>query len=290
MSRGKSIIYTGLSLLLLLTSVRDTRAQSFSNFNPNDELFNREVKVIDEFIERFNADSTTNLNRLFAKETKGKNIPRSTMLISLLNLENKTFTDNNSTVMKFFKKVMDKNGPVFLQFTDSNWYAVASAVFLDNGKLKEIPLVLHIQGNEADGAQWMITGIGNAKPSKEPMPSITLKKPKGNAQQYISTSSYGTNFAELHYLLTDNMQCGYYFDPGVMASESGKQFVSGVKSGHLIFQYVKSISFHFYQVDGWIFTADQYMRKTFNSGWLISSLQKTTAAEKIAERKKLLNR
>ena len=82
-------------------------AQFFSNYNPNEEYFNYEVKLVDEFIERFNNDSSTFLRKVYTKRGKPFKVTRSIILVSLFDLENKSFTDKNSEVKAFLNDVLD---------------------------------------------------------------------------------------------------------------------------------------------------------------------------------------
>ena len=287
---GRIILTTSILSLVLFTAPAGSNAQVFSNYSPNEAFFHYEVKVIDEFIERFNDDHSSYLRKAYAKANKPYHITRTKLLVSLFNLENTSFTDKDTTLMGFFRQVTDTLHPVYISFTDSDWYAEARSIFLYNGKLVEMPLVLHVKSQGNEWSKWMITGIGNMVASKYPMPSISVNKLNGKPAQYISTSAYATNFVELHYIFSTNMAPEYYFEPQLLATEKGKQFIGMIKNGQLEFQYIKSITFHFYQVRNWIFTVDEFNRKTLNNGWLISSMQKTTRAEKDAARRKLLNR
>ena len=184
---------------------------------------------------------------------------------------------------------MDKAHPVYLSFNDTNWYAEARAIFILNGKLVEIPLILNVKSHGDEWSKWMIAGVGDAVISNEPMPSVSDKM-KGSPVQYISSSAYAMNFVELHNVFTSGMQPGYFFDPAILNTNKVRLFVSYIKNGQLKFRYVKKISFHFYQVSGWILKVEQFNRKSINSGWLISAAQKVTIAEKEVARKKLLRR
>ncbi len=284
------ILHAGLSLMLLIAALPQGSAQYFENYNPNDDFFRQEIKTIDEFMERFDAWPESQICITYAKSNKGRSIPRNMLLVSIFNLENSSFTDKDSKTKEFFHDILDKTSPVYINFNDTNWYAEAHALFLNNGKLEEIPVVFHVISQGTEWSKWMIAGIGKPAASKEHMPSVSLKKVNSPAQQFISSSAYATNFAELHYLFTDKMQPAFYFDQQLIATPSGKQFIDKIKNGQLKFQYVKSITFHFYQAKGWIFTVDQFHRKSFNSGWLISNILKTTPSEKLVARKILLNR
>ena len=290
MATRNLIFNAGLSLILLFAALPHGSAQYFENYNPNDDIFRQEIKLIDEFMERFDAWPESPVCKAYSKANHGKQIPRGMLLVSAFNLENTSFTDKDAKTKEFFHAVLNEATPVYINFNDTDWYAEAHALFVENGKLVELPIILHVVSQGDEWSKWMIAGIGKPSASKENMPSVSLKKVNSPAQQFISSSAHATNFAELHYLFTDNMQPVYYFDQQFIASISGKQFIDKIKNGKLKFQYVKGITFHFYQVKGWLFTVDQFHRKSFNSGWLISNILKTSPAEKLTAKRILLGR
>lgn len=263
-------------------------AQYFGSFSPNDDLFKYEVKLIDEFIERFNDDSDSFLRKAYIKERKPYNISRGQLLVSLFDLQNTAFTNNDTTLKGFFRQVLDRENPVYISFNDSDWYAEATAVFSSGGKLTEIPVMLHIAYNAEEGwAKWMIAGIGPTGTTLPGKAMAPVPKTK-SADKFIPTSAYVSNFVGLHNVLDTALELDVFFDPACINSPSGAAFVADVKVGKLKFQYVKRLQFHFLQIDGWQFTVAQFDRKINNSGWLISNIKQTPDRE--AARIRLLNR
>ena len=280
----------GVFWLLMFISPVTAAAQYFSNYDANKDLFIRNVKLIDEFIERFNDNKDTYLRKALAADDTQYDISRGMLLVSLFNLENTSFTDKDTLLKGFFRRVLDKDAPVYLSFNDTDWYASAQCVFLYKGKLVEIPIVLRVRSKRDEWAKWMIAGIGKQVPSKGPAPSISVGNKDARMPAYISTSSYATNFVELHYIFTKNIEPELVFEKGLLESEDGQAFISLVRDGALRFQYAKKITFHFLQVKDWLFTVDEFKRKAYNNGWLISSVRKVTEAEKDTARKLLLSR
>lgn len=276
--------------LALMAASPVCNAQYFGSFNPNDDLFKYEVKLIDEFIERFNDDSDSFLRKAYIKEKKPYNLSRGQLLVSLFDLQNTSFTDNDTTLKGFFRQALDREKPVYISFNDSDWYAEATAVFASGGKLREIPVFLHIAYNAEEGwAKWMIAGIGPTGAPVAGKAMTPLPKTK-SVDNFIPTSAYVSGFVGLHNVLDTSLEPDVFFDPTCLNSPAGAAFVADVKAGKLKFQYVKRLQFHFLQIDGWQFTVAQFDRKVNNSGWLISSIKVAPTDERAAARNKLLNR
>ena len=57
-------------------------------------------------------------------------------------------------------------------------------------------------------------------------------------------------------------------------------FLYEVKKGLLKFKNVNRISFHFFSLEGWYFTLNNFNRTGYNSGWLISDLTEINKPQK----------
>lgn len=282
----------GVFLLLMFVYPARSSAQFFSTDEKlKDEIFLREVKVIDEFIERFNDEKSSFIRKEYQKQNRAYDLPRKEILISLFNLDNPEWSKNTS-LEEFFHDVSDSLHPPHLAFTDTNWYAEASCTFVYNKKNIEIPLILQIQVAKNHGAKWMIAGIGDnpifsGVSSSIPDPESHRAK---EGFKFIATSSYATNFVELHNTFADKKDILDYFEPSLLATDKAKQFINLILQNKIDFKYVKDIKFHFYQLPNWIFEVEQFDRKSLNSGWLINDVRKVPESEKEAVKKQLLQR
>ena len=102
--------------------------------------------------------------------------------------------------------------------------------------------------------------------------------------------SHATNFISLSRALRDKKNLPDYLDADFLSYPSSKSFVRALLKNQLEYLYVKNIRYHFLQIDGWIFTVNDYPRKSIHSGWLVSSLQKSTPEEKESYRSALISR
>jgi len=278
-----------LFLLLIFNCSQNIIAQTVSTLpaqkTNTDFFFLYEVKLIDEFIERFNDDPHCYIReQCKALYHTDSIITRRKLLKSLLDKKKGWSADT----AQFFHEVLDPAHPGYLSFTDSNWYAEVRCVFLYNNSKIEVPLVLHIKA-AGQGSKWMIAGIEKSELFK----NVPVSAPRSNDTQisindFIPTSSHGTDFVVFNYIFSEQMQAAAYFEPGLLGMPRTQYFTRLVKQQKIKFLYVKNIKYHFFTLPGWVFTVEQFKRKETNTGWLISSLQKVNPTEKEVLLKKLL--
>jgi hypothetical protein len=280
-------IATRVCILLTILFPTVARAQTINTFSlaetTTDGTFLYEVKLIDEFLERFNDDPNSYIrresNRLLGTDSI---FNRRRMLHSLFNKDQSWGTDS----FRFIQQVLDGAMPQYISFTDTNWYAVANCVFTVKGKNVAVPVVLHIS-TQGNGAKWMIAGIGASELYKMPCKTVHAFRPTGKPD-FIPSSSHGTNFVYLQHVFSRAGNAANYFEPNVLQWERTRHLLGLVAEGQATFKYVKGIEYHFYNVDGWIFTVSSFKRKVANSGWLISHLHPADATAKVIALQHLL--
>ncbi len=262
-------------------------AQYFTNLNKTEDIFNYEVKVIDEFIERFNDDPNSFIRKTYKSQKKPFTAGRERLLTSLFNLANANMLKDTS-LNDFIRQVAGK--PELIHFTDGHWYANIVAVINYDNKEMEVPVVLDIMSSKEGWSKWMIAGVGEIAPARAGKSNINYKEFEAKkAPTYISTSAYSTDFVELHYVFATNIDPKNFFEASLLNSEQGKNFVSLVKNGKIHFLYARNMTFSFFQVNNWIFNVEHFKRQSLNSGWLINDIRKVSATEKVRlENKQLL--
>lgn len=269
--------------MMVIGSARPAFAQVVSTLTPastQESFFLYEVKLIEEFIERFNDDSDSYVREqcrnLYGTDSM---INRRRMLRSLFNKRQSWTADT----ARFIGQVTDPAQPQLLNFTDTAWYAEVKTIFLIGGAKTNVTLLLHMKP-ENGGTKWMIAGMSQMKDA-----ASDTKPGKGGAPGYIPTSAYGTNFVIFHQLFTPaGLHVPSYLEPQLAAMPRAQQFVNAVLQGKARLQQIQSVRYHFFSVPGWLFTVDQFKRKETNSGWLISSLRAADDKDKEAALKELL--
>ena len=189
MQSAKSLL---LVLLAFISSPSYSQvATNIPQTKSDKSYFFYEVKLIDEFIERFNDEPNSYIRRqsrnLYGTDTF---ITRRQLIKSLFNKKQQWGQEVNL----FTSAVTDTTDPLYLSFTDSNWYVLAQCVFLHNDKRISLPLVMHITTVDG-GSKWMIAGIGNASVFDTTLPpGLPTEDYYTTTGDYIPTSSHGTNF------------------------------------------------------------------------------------------------
>jgi hypothetical protein len=246
-----------------------------------------EVKVIDEFIERFNDDPTSFLRREYLRYGKPINFTRRDLVQFLFE---KPVKPEDGIVTKFVDQVTDSANPQKISFNDTNWYAEVTCSFNMAGRHVAIPLVLQVATDTDRSSRWMICGIGDAPVFHDAAGSAGLSSAVKDQKKFISPSDYATNFLELHHILKPGFEGVNYLTPQLLESERGKKFAQLIQSGKMKFEAPGSLRFYFFQIPNYTFVVERFVRQTTHSGWLISDLIVTGADEKRARKEKLLQR
>lgn len=246
-----------------------------------------EVKIIDEFIERFNDDPRSNLRREYARAGRSVPFDRKSLVKSLFD---KAPTDGEG--VRFINQVTDSSSPQKIAFNDSNWYAELRSSFIFNGQRIDIPLILKVTTAEDRSVKWMIIGLGEVPTPPAAAKDAAATPPAQNTrmQPFISPSDYATNFIELRNILTPGMKAENYFTPELLQTARGQAFVQMIANRKLRFDAPGSMKFYFFQIPNYLFIVERFERQTTHSGWLISSLEAAGDEEKQTRITRLLQR
>lgn len=252
-----------------------------------DGNFLYEVKIIDEFIERFNDAPNSNLRRQYSRYKKPVNFTRRALVSALFE---PPALVQSEFIQKFISDVSDTANPHFIHFKDTGWYAELQCSFTIDGQKQQIPLILQVVDLGANGSQWMITGIGDSYIFMKDAPAEAGDTSGKGKPAAIPPSDDAIGFMELHNILKPGFKADNYFTQDLLNTDKAKKFIHLVQSKKLKFDYPGEMKFHFFQVPGYVFIVDRFVRSTNHSGWLISNLSTATDGEKVLRKQKLLQR
>ncbi len=232
----------------------------------DDENFAYKVKQVDEFIERFNNTNET-LIKDYLKDRYQLEVSREQLVISLFDASNPGW--NREQVSQFLEDVVHQKEPPYLSFYDQDWYAKVICEGVYKEEKVNFTLVLSIKNNaHKDAVNWGINSM-----------EATFMGLSGDVDSDIvlPPNSHGTDFLELKHIFSAPQD--YMGQAGDKSSPINKLLKSMAKR-ELAFKQVKKVSYHFMQLDHWIFKVEEFDRMEKNNGWLISELLPAGTAEK----------
>lgn len=254
-------------LFTLVLSLSFSSSVSSQIYSSHEENFAYEVKQIDEFIERFNDEGTLIKYYIF-KNYDGLQVSREDLLKSLFNLKSKHL--NKEDVIRFINHVNDPRQPVTLSFYDKGWYAKVKCSVTYEKKERELVLLMRIQQEEDGASKWVVQQVY----------ADFLNTPDGkDPRAFLNPVSHATDFMGLNRAFNDPENLKGYLTSSFQDDQLSK-FAMEMQKNRISFQQVEHISYHFFQVDGWIFTVENFQRQEKNAGWLISRLVPANAEEK----------
>jgi hypothetical protein len=247
-----------------------------------EERFVLEVKTIDEFMERFNYSESTLIRQYLEVIRPNAKRDRKQLLKTLF--ESKALIAD-SLRNHFIDAVCDSTNEEYLNFFQGNWYAQAQCLFNQGTHHKYITLILKVQRTPNGGSKWVIAGAEEFNPlnTKHSAAINTNYDVKIGLNPY----SHVLNFTELEDAFDDIKNINSYLDDNFI-TEKTKPILNAIITKKINFRYVQDITYHFLQIDGWIFTVQQYKRMTRQAGWLINQLQKANQSNKEVYKQKVL--
>ena len=237
-----------------------------------------QVKNIDDFIGRFNADSGHAVVKSFAElypEEKGY---RSRILISLFDLRKPDL--DSSLIRTFVEIITTSEHNRHLSIYDDEWYAQLQCRVRYKGEAKNLIIAMQLEKTKDYSSKWVIRGVYGD----------FLKVPiTGSDDRSFHPASDGVDFMNLRNLFkADKSQIRSYLHKDYRMSTLDL-FVHEQLAGNIEFEQLNDISYHFLQLDGWVFVVDKQSREDLNSGWLIRDLMRVNFKQKEIYKKEILH-
>lgn len=231
-----------------------------------DELgFQQRVKQLDEFFSRFN----------YTHDIGGKRVTMDTLMrkkyvLSLFdrNYLQKASADRRTMVMRFVESLIDSSKQI--AFTDADWYAETLCQVKYKGKVQKMTVILKTEQDSSGNQRWAIASVK--------MPFLDLQAK--DSTKFITPVSHELNFMQLSEITNKEKDNITAFAAKGTNMNPLSVFFYLVKNGELQISFVEKITYHFLQVPNYIFTVEHFERSGGNVGWLISSLQVATVAQK----------
>lgn len=264
----KLLLICGIAILLLPTYLH---AQIISEDEQVEQQILASTKQLNQFFSRFNGEEDPKGREFEPDDRQYRNSRlRKRFLSILFDEENAGFSA--SLFEEFMNRVTSDENPVFLDLHSDDWFAVVNTSFLYKGQSMPLTLYMKIQ-EEGLGYEWVISDL-----SFEPYKTL-FEKQRGQTKEFLHPMSHELDFMNLRKAMVKGGSPESYtladFEPDFLTL-----FLYEVKMGNLVFETVNRVNFHFFTVDDWYFSLNNFNRPGYNTGWLISDLLKINDQQK----------
>lgn len=247
------------------------RAQVIGDLLQDESVLYAETKQVNQFFRRFNSEEDGQGKRLYDGDPAYRDNHLRKQTLPLI-FDKETSNIPSSIQNAFISRVTDSNDPIYLDFHGGDWLAEVVMDVMYNGMVKEAHLYLKLQEEDV-GSKWVISKV-----YFEPFARQFFKDPDG-VDKFLHPMSHELDFMNLAKVFREESQVEYYaydhYVPDFLSI-----FIYEMKMNRLMFNGVKKVNFHFFQVDGYYFKLEEFNRLSFNNGWLITQLDELNSNEK----------
>ena len=240
-----------------------------------EEMFDYRVKGIGEFMARFNSEEHLKFDMGFPDSIS----QRRKDILSVCNFDISRYTpDFENTINRFIETIEKED--LKLEFADSLWFASSETEV--QYKNKPIQLNLLLTPHEAMPRRfcWTLVAVGGKD----------IEQLADTTKWYgISPTDNELDFMELaKKSKTQRENFAGFRKPGIDIDYLSA-FVALVQAGVVTINHSNKITYYFLNVPDFIFTVENFIRDSSNSGWLISSIVPVDEEKKESYLKTMFN-
>ena len=222
--------------------------------------FEASVKGIDEFMSRFNG-----YERHLMVDPKATDAVRQNLL-TLFDAEN---TQDVELKLAMVDTILSRGTQ--LSYESKMWYAEATCKMFYKKQEVELKLILRTELTPNNLSYWGFAGVDGM-----------IKAGIIDTTQWraVSPVEHEINFIGLESIINKNREHFAGYRCRDIQIDELSAFLALVQAGDLTFDYCEGVRYHFLNVPGFIFTVENQMRTSTNSGWLISDVMEADFDEK----------
>ena len=257
---------TILTIICLLSCVLGTTADDAILNALNTRLYKARVKMVDEFVVRFNGEA-------FRHDLLPEHKTRRNGILMLFDQE---LIDTSSVAMQqvfmnFAEQAVADS--VMLHFEDEDWFATVTCTGKYGKRQVSFSIILKVERRDSSKMfKWVISDVdGDIFKTSRDNPHRELFIMPNDHEQFFSSLIRATG--EAHEFIDDYARSDFNTD-------ALSSFMTLVRSGLLRIESVSGVKFTFLQVPGYTFSIKYFIRESMNDGWLISECQTCTDVEK----------
>ena len=234
-------------------------ADDMVSLNP-DDFYQIYIKLVDEFIDRFNGKEQVVDSSLSQRDMRMMNLLR-LFDIGLLKSADSVEMEQAKSMCGV---VIDSC--VNLRYNDSGWFGIAECNALLRSKPIKLMVRLKVVPVEEDTYTWVIDSVyGEALKLTPSMRDISIS---------LMPDAHETDFLALRRVTNEKDDYILNYAPSTFKPDETSVFFALVYNGLLKIESISDVEFQFNQIPGYSFSISYFNRDGSNSGWLISSMKK----------------
>lgn len=232
----------------------------------NSDLYHGRVKLVSEFMQRFNGEEKNPYIDPNAVDTEKIN------LCQLFDIENvlKNRQAVEPKVFQFIDSVINNN--VKLHYSDAEWFAKVKCVGSFKGKEITFSMYLTVEPRGKDMYKWVIGDVEGK--------IFDLTPSRESDKIMLLPNEHESNFMRLNSITSEKDDYITLYSTNSLHQDRLTVFNTLVYYGYLNIDYITDIEYTFLQVPGYIFTIKEYERESTNSGWLVSDWAEMSIPDK----------
>ena len=255
-----------VTLLFLCSYVMALLAQTVDFDLPNRELYLAKVKMVDEFMARFNGDECRqDVSPGYSNRENGI-----LLLFDLSKFNSKSDSDFVAAA-EFAKEACA--GGARLSFGDEGWFAKVKCHGLLGRKDVVFDMFLCVEERDSSMYKWAVCDVDGE--------AFLTSRDRPHREMFILPNDNEQFFRSVRKITSETPQ---YVDDYVKKGFKAEQlstFLALVRCGFLKIEAVSDVEFVFTQVPGYVFRVKYFNRESKNSGWLIDSVEKVADLDKL---------
>ncbi len=251
-------------LIIMGLFTKDGYSQLFEMLNS--DIYNSRIKLLSEFMQRFNGEEDNPFIDSINGEKYKLNLCQ--LFDSEIILKNREI--NEPKAFQFIDSVLTNS--IKIHFNDAEWYAKVNCV----GKIKEkevnFSLYLTVEERGKDMYKWVISDVEGE--------IFNLTSSKISEKIMLYPNEHESDFMRLNSITHGKDDYITLYSSKQSHVDRLTVFNTLVFYDILNIEYVNDIEYTFLQVPGFIFTVREIDRDSTNSGWLITEWDEVPDAVK----------
>jgi len=259
-----------LYLAIVMFFFQGSSAQTGEDFGDETALY-AETKQVNQFFRRFNCEEGRNGERFYPGNPLYRDPEFRLGYLDIL-FDGESSSIASADKQDFIREVCKPSLPTYLDFHGGDWLAEVNTRFLYEGTERELTLFMRLEADRL-GHKWVIDRVQFA-----PYLKRFSQRPAGESE-FLHPLSHELDFMNLSKVFRSSKDLQGYVPVGYEPDQL-TLFLLDVAAGKLTFRTVTNMRFHFFQVEGWYFELRDLQRAGYNTGWLITRLERVSAEER----------